>query len=434
MQSNQHRLRRSVVSTLFLPTGIFAIVLLANDAQAKETMLYSFQGAPDGSQPWSALIADQHGNLFGTTNLGGTGSCNGGCGTQVELSPQGKSWSESVLYSFRGGTDGAYPNAAVVMDARGNLYGVTEQGGTGDCSDQNFTGCGTVFELTPQKNGDWSESVLHSFQGVPNGRQKSDASWPNALILAPQGQLIGSAYNGGSCPPPYDSCAGAVFELTKHHGTWQEKIIYNSDEATNGPSGVLLDDKGNLYSVASFGGPENLGEIFMLTPPSGKGEWAATDLYDFQNQNDGALPVAGLALDAAGDLFGASSGTDSVAGNVFELTPAGNGSWTESVVISFASVGNGYYPSQGPIPDSKGNLFGETEIGGKTDNGIVYEASPKNGGWTEKVLHGFSGGSDGSEPLGGVLMGKDGTLYGTTAAGGTDSCFNGCGAVFRITP
>lgn len=428
----QNDLRRRIAATFLLSAGILAIASLGSNSLAKEAVLYGFQGAPDGSRPMNAAIADKHGNLFGTTSAGGTGSCSGGCGTIFELSPRGKgAWSESVLYSFQSGGDGDYPDAALVMDTHGNLYGVTQQGGNGDCTGNGVTGCGIVFELSPDGKGGWTESVLHNFQGTGNGNRKSDASWPNALILGRKGQLIGAAYNGGTCPPPYTTCAGAIFELTKRNGAWQEKIIYSADVETAGPTGVMQDANGNLYSVSPFGGPENVGSVFMITPPAGEGEWTATVLYDFQNQNDGALPVPGLAFDAAGNLFGASDGTDSVGPNIFELTPNANGPWTESVIISFDL---GYYPSAGPVLDSKGNMFGTTSGGGKFGNGIAFRISPNNGGWSEKALYSFAGGNDGAEPLGSVLLEKNGTLYGTTyAGGGAATCHNGCGTVFRLT-
>ena len=429
MQNNRLRLHSSVAAMMLLPLCV--IVSTCGNAFANDTVFYRFQGPPDASQPGNGVIADKHGNLFGTTLAGGTGSCSGGCGTVFELTKNGKNgWSESVLYSFQAGSDGANPDAGVVIDSQSNLYGVTMEGGTGDCSVNNLTGCGVLFELSPDGKGGWSETVLHSFQGVGNGNRKSDASWPNALILGQNGELIGSSYTGGNCPPPYDTCAGAIFEFTKRKGQWREKIIYGADADTAGPNGVLQDAKGNLYSVAPLGGPVTVGSVFMLSPPVGKGDWTPTVLYEFQNQNDGALPVPGLALDSAGNLFGASDGSDSVGPNIFELTPNANGPWTESVVANFDL---GYYPSAGPVLDSEGNMFGTTSGGGKSGNGMVFRISPDNGGWSEKSLYSFTGGNDGAEPLGSVLLGKKGTLYGTTyAGGGAAACHQGCGTVFSV--
>src|SRR5215471_6147297 len=119
-------------------------------------VIYSFKGAPDGAGPMSDLTMDAAGNLYGTTSSGGTGTaCNGGCGTVVELKPTSKGWDEQVLYSFTAGTDGIDPEAGVIFDSSGNLFGTTAEGG----SDQ----VGTVFELTPTQNGGWRETVIYSF-------------------------------------------------------------------------------------------------------------------------------------------------------------------------------------------------------------------------------------------------------------------------------
>lgn len=431
-----HRLTAAALLSL---ASVVAVVS-SETALAAENVLYSFRGAPDGRQPWGALIADRHGRLFGTTYNGGTGSCSNadgaGCGTVFELSLQGNGvWAETLLYSFQGGSDGQYPPAqALLLDAKGNLYGVTAQGGSGNCENMNLAGCGTVFELSRQRKGIWNESVLYSFQGVPAGTGNGDAAEPGSLLFDSAGNLFGSGTNGGSCvaEKAVAACDGAVFELRNRGAKWREKIIYRADPSTLLPYASVFDAQGNLYGVATAGGPENLGEVFMLSPPAGKGAWTKVALYDFQNQRDGALPVAGLVFDAQGNLYGASDGSDSVPANVFELTPGAQRTWTESVVFGFAGAGN-VYPSQGPIMDSNGNLFGTTQIGGHRGGGVVYEASQDNGAWTHKVLHDFAGGDDGDEPLSGPVIGKRGALYGTTSLGGTGRCSGGCGTVYRIS-
>ena len=173
--------------------------------------------------------------------------------------------------------------------------------------------------------------------------------------------------------------------------------------------------------------------MFRLTPPPGKGLWAAQVLYTFQNQSDGAFPSAGFVFDAKGNLYGSTSGSDSVAGNVFELTPSGGGDWTESVLVDFWNDGIVVFPPQGPIMDAEGNLYGATDEGGADAKGFVYKAARKKGVWAEKTLHDFTGGADGNRSLAGLLVGKDGALYGTTSEGGAGSCPDGCGTVFRIT-
>jgi len=170
-QNRKQAVRNLVAESLFA-LATLAPLLAIESANARETILYSFQGKNDGQEPIGSLIADRHGNLFGVTNVGGNGDCTlflgDGCGAVFELSRQGRTqWAETVIYSFQGGSDGEYPQAALVMDAHGNLYGTTAEGGTGNCTNMGLAGCGTVFELSPQGDGTWSKSVLYSFQGVP---------------------------------------------------------------------------------------------------------------------------------------------------------------------------------------------------------------------------------------------------------------------------
>lgn len=439
MQCQKSVSRSCIGRALVLLALVAGCAAAANPASAGRVVLYSFAGAPDGQEPMAAPIADRNNNLFGVTSVGGSGGCSSvdgsGCGTVFELSPDGRDWAEAVLYSFKGGRDGQYPQNALVFDANGNLYGTTSQGGTGNCINMGLTGCGTVFELSPQGNGQWAETVLYQFQGVPGGNGNGDAAEPNSLAFDSRGNLFGFASNGGSCTAEgkLAFCDGAAFELRRKNGAWRETVIFRADSSAGLPSGVLFDAQGNIYSTAIFGGPENLGAIFKLAPPRGRGAWMASHVYDFQNQNDGALPMPGLVFDAAGNLYGASDGSDSVAGNIFELTPGANGTWTESVLVSFNSRSSGNYPAQGPIRGRHGNLFGTTPLGGNAGGGVAYRVSRKNGAWREKELHQFAGGSDGLEPYGGVVLHR-GTLYGTTMFGGTGGCRSGCGTVFGVAP
>jgi hypothetical protein len=321
-----------------------------------------------------------------------------------------------------------------LIDARGNLFGVTAEGGTGDCSNRNLIGCGTVFELSPQGDGAWSESVLYSFQGVPSGNGNGDAAEPNSLVFDLSGNLFGFSSEGGTCATQFGStyCDGAAFELRKHAGAWREKVIYRADDSTALPNGATFDAQGDLYGSSDFAGPEGVGAVFRLLPPSARGKWTAQILYTFLNENDGAFPSAGFTFDAQGNLYGASSGTDSVASNIFELSPTSDGPWTESVVFSFIDEGIDVYPAEGPLMDTNGNLYGATDMGGTEGKGLVYKVSSKNGAWSGKILHDFAGGADGSGSLGGLVIGGDGALYGTTIEGGTGGCQDGCGTVFRI--
>ena len=423
----------------------------AGTAAAKEQVLYSFQGGNDGDQPYAAMVVDKAGNLYGTTSLGGGvggSNCNyqasAGCGIVFELSPpaqKGGTWTEAVLYAFQGGNDGATPESALIADSDGNLYGTTSQGGDGACNNQGLPGCGVVFALTrPQSpGGGWTESVLYSFQGNPDGRGNGDFNWPNGIVFAKDGNLYGFAYGGGHCTTDETgtSCYGGAFELRKSdgQGAWREQVLYRFRGMSGDPAGPVFDKSGNLYGTAP-GGTYGCGGVFELSPPPGrKHPWTESSVYDFRCGSDGAFPLPGLMFDAQGNLYDTSLGSGGGYGNVFELVPAQGGGWTESVLYNFTPVTTGYTPTVGPIFGADGNLFGATEGGGQHGAGVVYELAPQNGGWTESVLHSFSGGADGVAPYGGLVVGKGGAVYGTTLAGGEGTgCGNGCGTVYKVVP
>ncbi len=431
-------------ASLLLASTLLGLSCFATTVGAKETVLYRFNGGSDGAAPYASMIADANGNLFGTTTLGGgSANCASGCGTVFEVSPQKNgSWSESVIYSFAGGSDGATPQSPMIFDAAGNLYGSTSQGGDGNCADIGIAGCGTIFELSPPgKSGQtWIETRLYSFQGVPSGKGDGDAAWPNGLVFGGKGNLYGLAYDGGRCRTDETGtyCYGAAFRLKQSSaGTWSEKVLYRFDGTTGSPAGPVLDQAGNIYGTAP-GGAFGFGAVFRLQPPSGgRGIWSESSIYDFQGGGDGAFPLPGLIFDPSGNLYSASLGPGYGYSNVFELTPNHDGSWAQSVLYNFRNVARGYVPEVGPVLGRDGNLYGTTVEGGSSDRGAVYALSPPQQGhkfWQERVLHSFAGGSDGFAPFGGLNFGKAGALYGTTAAGGTTGCGNGCGVVFKVKP
>ena len=333
------------------------------------------------------------------------------------------SWAASarVLHNFdSSGTDGFNPEDSLIFDAAGNLYGTTSAGGKYHV--------GTVFELTPQTGGNWSEKILHSF--IENGK---DGNFPlDNLIFDTAGNLYGTTWAGGT------HNLGTIFELTPQAGGgWIESVLHSfgaDGKDGNTPyAGLTFDAAGNLYGTTSAGGAYNLGTVFQLAPKEG-GTWTERVLYHFKmNGQDGVDPEANLIFDAAGNLYGTTDhGGANGSGTVFELTLEAGGRWTEKVLHSFGSGTDGILPQAGVIFDTTGNLYGATFFGGDHGYGTAFELTPQaGGGWTEIVLHSFNdNGEDGYNPYASLVFGASGNLYGTTSAGGT----NGFGTVFELTP
>jgi uncharacterized repeat protein (TIGR03803 family) len=423
-----------------------ALVLFATSTWAAdhEKVLHSFYSA--GYNPTGNLIMDAAGNLFGEASRGGIYDR----GIVFELTPrEGGGWTEHVLYSFGSGTDGAYPGGGLIMDGAGNFYGTTNQGGIHQtCYEE--TSCGTVFELSPREGGGWTEQVLHSFGGG------TDGVYPEAgLIMDGAGNLYGTTYQGGIHQTCYgNTTCGTVFELSpREGGGWTEQVLHSFADGTDGayPTGSLITDTaGNLYGTTPWGGihcdPYGCGTVFELSPREGGG-WTERLLHSFGEGNDGIGPAAGLIFDAAGNLYGTTSGggihsfcdEGTCGGTAFELSPRDGGGWTEKVLHSFGEE-DGSNPASGLIFDSAGNLYGTTPYGGihpacgtDTACGTAFELMPREGGgWTEKTLHsfGFHGDDDGNTPFDALIMDRAGNLYGTTGLGG----IYGSGTVFEITP
>jgi uncharacterized repeat protein (TIGR03803 family) len=432
-----------------------------------ETVLYSFHyNGSDGVGPQSALVFDAHGNLYGTTygggldgegtvfqltpghpwtakvlynfsdnpntgslivdsqgNLYGTALYGGhGVGSVFELSPgPGGSWVETALYSFNNnGTDGAYPDAGLLFDTAGNLYGTTVRGGGSDYD-------GTIFELSPRHGGGWTETVLYSF--TFDGTDGIDPL--TGLIFDTQGNLYGTTYGSGT----HDY--GTVFELSHGSGGWTETLLHNfNNDGADGiyPYGTLISDaNGNLYGTTYEGGAHGYGTVFKLSSGSG-GNWTETVLHSFGSGTDGTYPYAGLIIDSVGNLYGTTyHGGANAGGTVFELSPGNGGSWTETILHSFGFGAGGVYPEAGLIFDHSGNLYGTTYLGGEYGSGTVFELSPGQGGsWTETILHSFhDNGTDAAYPQAGLVFDAHGNLYSTTLFGGTSYVY---GTVFELSP
>jgi uncharacterized repeat protein (TIGR03803 family) len=415
----------------------------SQSAATPEQVLYAFQGGNDGYTPSSSLISDSSGNLYGTTSSGGGGSC--ACGTVFELSPSTSgTWSETVIYRFQGGTDGSLPSSGLILDQAGNLYGTTSDGGPDDA--------GTVYELTPNGAGGWTETILYSFQGAPDGAQ------PNGVVFDQLGNLYGTTAAGGNalCDSDQNQDCGTIFELIPNGGgSWTEKILYEfpslSADGYVPTGGLIFDQSGNLYGTTGLGGTGQCvgiggcGTAFELSPAGG-GAWTFTLLYSFQGGAAGNYPNGALVLDGSGNLYGTTqmggSGQCSSdgCGTVFKLSPNGSAS-TETTLYSFRGGTDGNYPAAGLIFDSTGNLYGTTRNGGDaTCNsgngcGTVFELSPsQSGAWAEALLYNFKGGNDGQTPSSGLIFDQAGNLYGTTQFGGSTACHvsYGCGVAFEV--
>jgi hypothetical protein len=342
-------------------------------------------------------------------------------------------WSQaqttSAIYTFQGGADGQSPEAALIADSQGNLYGTTAYGGGGACRSAYYSGCGTVFQLVPPSSpsGAWTENVLYRFQDA------SDGAFPGGLLLDHAGNLVGTAAAGGvgSCIVGVNGC-GTVFKLTRPDapgGSWTLSVLYEFRGSQDGlvPTGLVQDHAGILFGVTVDGGPApcQCGTSFKLTPSGTEGPWTKSVLYAFrgvppgQAIGDAASPIS-LAFDAEGNLFGASVyggfcqnfEGGSCFGTVFELSPPddSDGSWKETVVHRFGP--NIQNPVSGVVVDKTGLIYGTTYT-------EVFSLVPGN----SLPLHVFSGSNEarGYLPYGGVVLDADGNLYGTTIGGGQTS-------------
>jgi uncharacterized repeat protein (TIGR03803 family) len=418
------------------PTFVVFIALLVasaivpTQAQARKfKVLHTFHGR-DGSFPTGGLVRDSAGNLYGTTSGGGTGGCGGyGCGTVFKMNKLGK---ESWLYSFKGASE-IDPSAGLQRDASGNLYGTTQFGGkvTKGCGGVQGGGCGTVFKVDKTGKG----TVLYKFKGTPDGYFpqallvtdpmgnlygttylggvhglgavfKLDTKGKETILHSFAGPPQGGGDGAFSYEGVIRDAAGNLYGVAGA-GTYGAGVVYKVDTSGNetllysftggsdggGPDSVLLlDSKGNLYGTTGNGGNSECGGtgcgvVFELSPESGGG-WAETVLYTFcslSNCADGEKPVGGpLVRDSAGNIHG-------------------------------TTIFGGAYR----------NCNGEA-------CGVVFKLAPTG---KETVLHGFTGGADGAFPFAGVTTDNSGNLYGTAWQGGT-SCFTSytCGVVFKITP
>jgi uncharacterized repeat protein (TIGR03803 family) len=364
----------------------------------------------------------------------------------------------NILHSFAG-SDGSGPLAGLAIDSKGNLYGTTSSGGA--------HGSGVVFRA----NGSGQERVLYSFGSIVN----DGASPESSLIFDASGNLYGTTFSGGASgngtvfrlTPKgvetvlYNFAGGAdganpearlamdksgnlygtstaggtagdgtVFEISK---AGQHSVLYNfagGNDGTVPVAGVTLDAKGNLYGTTSTGGQYGYGTVFELKRlQSG---WAERILHNFQMQSDGGTPYAGLIFDPSGNLYGAATdGGDGSGGGgtIFELSPSGN-SWTFKVLYGLAGWGISGAFRDILFDAASGVLYGTSHCDGAYNDGTVWELTPSSGTWNYTELYTFTGQDDGLYIFSNLVSDKAGNLYGTASEGGA----NGVGVIFKVAP
>lgn len=454
---------------LTLCAALVLVLTTSSPAAAqRESVLYSFQGTGDGNDPWFGLVSDSKGNLYGTTFYGGAGStCQSySCPVAFKLSPPaapGGAWTESVIFTF---TENAGVPSALVFDKKGNLYG-TAGGGTGTCA------CGFVFELSPGASGaPWTETILYSFLGGTTDGYDPAASVIFDQLGNLYGTTAGGGncpiYNYGACGIAFE-----LSPPQKKGQPWTEQVLHDFGNGYDGAvpmAPLLLAKSGVLYGTTDVGGPPECGysdgdavgcgTVFELIPPAQPGDAWTEDYVTIgpQNSHGGAFITGGVALSAKGNLYVAANiggsgdcqdttGFTAGCGVIYELAPptASDTKWRSAIIYNFAGLPDGGLPVSTLLIEG-GNLYGVAPGGGDegfcrvtvdqviaNGCGTVFELTPPSGAasqWAETTLYRFPAGSNGSVPKGSLISNGIGGFYGTTAAGGTA----GYGTVFEVTP
>ncbi|HEY1615769.1 MAG TPA: choice-of-anchor tandem repeat GloVer-containing protein [Rhizomicrobium sp.] len=424
-------------------------------------MLHTFTYDADGGFPFPGPTTDAKGNVYGVTSFSGStdGVC---CGTVYELSPQKGGRKYRIIYTFQGGSYGEAPYGGLTLDAAGNLYGTTTQGG-------RDIGTGLVYELSPTKDGKWKKADLHKF--VKPYAPTYDGALPSSyLVFDKIGNLYGTTQLGGG--HNYNDCGettwgcGTVFELSPEgDGKWKETQLHRfPDGNADGLmpyGGLTFDPSGNLWGTTQTDTLTGLGTVFELTRDT-KGKWKESALFNFTGNSTGYQTQAGLVADAAGNVYGTTFFGGNGGGTVFEITPQSGGGLLETLIHQFASCNqtscpDGLNPFGGLAIDANGNLYGTTTQGGGAGSfcsggqldvgcGTVFELVPAgNGQWNYSILYASPGSTAGAYLTDDRLsIATNGDIFGTTFAGGdvgeSSKCPEevpgeaGCGVVFELTP
>ncbi len=456
-----------------VPASIFVTAMVAVSplmAAKTSAVVWPFTGGPDGYSPRGDLILVS-GIFYGTSSAGGATND----GAVYQITPGTTGGTETAVWNFTGGADGSFPNAGVIADSAGNLFGTTELGAT--------NGAGAVYRLTPPAAGQtaWTENTLWNFTGGVDGGQ------PTGALIFDQtgsGTLFGTTRSGGT------SNAGTVFRLDPPAGgtgPWTETVIWSFTGGTDGaqPLAGLYQNPTTkvLFGTASIGGSSGAGVVFQLSPPSGSGSaWTLIPLWSPTGGSDGAAPTGSLIADTTGALYGTTkfggnqtcpmagypyygepnSDTDPAlnapyvgigangCGVVFKLTPPAisGGSWTQSVIWSFTGAQDGGNPVAGLVDVSGvlygltpayGSAIGASESKGGSFTGSIYALTPPSqpgGAYTETNFPVPFGQTIGTYARGNILVGPGGKFYCTASYGGPNwvhHAFYGNGSVMSIT-
>ena len=360
-------------------------------------VLYEFKCAPDGNGPLGGVAVDAAGDIFGTTSQGGAIDY----GAVYELKPSGQSYTESIVHSFDI-NDGYYPVAAPIVDQDGNIFVTAKQGGTYNQ--------GTAMELSPSGSG-YSVTALYSFGSGTDGQA------PSAPFLEQGTTLYTTTQYGGA------NGQGTAVAFSASGLTETGLISFGGTIGAQPEAGMVADASGTLYGTTSTGGSTAYGTVYTIVPSNGF--TSAELLFTFPGGSAGGGGPNSLLLDSSGDIFGASIvGGVGYNGDVYELTP-GNSGYRETILHAFSGTPDGSHPYSGlALIDNL--LYGTTGGGGTNSDGAIYRISAS--GSRYKVVHDFNS-RNGGGPGFGTLTPSGGALYGAANGGGKN-----CGVVFRYVP
>ena len=416
------------LSPVLLACGVATFPLATGAAGSSFRVLHSgcrLAGCPDGAASAGGVIIESDGSLFGS----GDGGKNGrGVLFRLTANAHGQDRDYARLHTFCGGTcrDGGNPDFSLVRDASGNVYGTAAEGGA--------DGGGTIFAASPEGK----LIVLHAFCA---GSCKTGSVPSSGLTY--QGAAFGEAYDGVS--PLYGTTGqggllngGTVYAFARQDGKAHVRALYSfcstlpCNEGAAPLGGLTVDAAGNIFGIANLGGAQGEGAVFELSSNGTKYKYRV--LYNFCSQQsctDGIRPAAGLTLDSGANLYGTTTRSgEHDEGTIFQLSPNG-ASYTFQVLYQFVGQGDGGAPEATMAIDPAGNLFGTAVQGGGAGAGVAFELSPGNGGWSETVLHSFCAEPacvDGSIPYSPLTLDGEGHLFGSTAAGGATNA----GVVYQI--